>query len=225
MQKEWKSFIFKRIDEIFDQPIKVFNDISPNDILQGKLGDCYFLSTISAIAEFPKRIEKLFDTQDFQPSGCYTVNIFDMGVETDYIVDDFFPCNKDGSIAFSGPKIESGITEMWVLLLEKAWAKRFGSYWAIDAGLTDDVLRDLTGAPCETVDIEDDSLWDKVYSANKKDYIMTAGSAGDDGCGDLVSEVGLITLHAYAIIDAQEVKTKRGVERLMNIRNPWGGTE
>ncbi|OMJ74153.1 hypothetical protein SteCoe_26972 [Stentor coeruleus] len=225
MQKEWKTFSFKRIDEIFPQPIKVFNDISPNDILQGKLGDCYFLSTLSAIAEFPKRIEKCFDTQEYQPSGCYTVNIYDMGVETDYIVDDYFPCNKDGTIAFSGPKVESGITEMWVLLLEKGWAKRFGSYWAIDAGLTEDSLRDLTGAPCETVEIEDEKLWEKVHTANAKDYIMTAGSTGDDGCGDLVSEVGLITLHAYAIINAQEVKTKRGVERLLNIRNPWGGTE
>ena len=225
MQKEWKAFIFKRIEEIYSQPIKVFNDISPNDIQQGKLGDCYFLSTLSAIAEFPRRIEKCFDTQEYQPSGCYTVNIYDMGVQTDYIIDDFFPCNKDGTIGFSGPKVESGITEMWVLLLEKAWAKRFGSYWAIDAGLTEDSLRDLTGAPCEAIDIENEGIWDSIHSANAKDYIMTAGSAGDDGCGDLVSEVGLITLHAYAIINAQEVKTKRGSERLLNIRNPWGGTE
>lgn len=225
MQKEWKSFVFKRIDEIYPQPIKVFNEISPNDILQGKLGDCYYLSTLSAIAEFPKRIEKLFDTQEYQPSGCYTVNIFDMGVETDYIVDDFFPCSKDGSIAFSGPKIDGGIAEMWVLLLEKAWAKRFGSYWAIDAGLTEDSLRDLCGAPCEAIDIENEEIWDKIHSANAKDYIMTAGSTGDDGCGDLVSEMGLITLHAYAIINAQEVKGKSGSVKLLNIRNPWGGTE
>ena len=226
LQREWKSFEFKRIDEIFPQPIKVFNDISPNDILQGKLGDCYYLSTLSAIAEFPKRIERLFDTQEYQPSGCYTVNIYEMGVETDFIVDDYFPCSvEDGSIAFSGPKVESGVTEMWVLLLEKAWAKRFGSYWVIDAGLTEDALRDLTGGPCEAIDIEDETLWEKVHSANAKDYIMTAGSTGDEGCGDLVSEVGLISLHAYAIINAQEVKTKRGSEKLLNIRNPWGGTE
>ena len=225
MQKEWKSFIFKDIDDIYPQPIKVFDNISPNDILQGKLGDCYFLSTLSAIAEFPKRIEKLFDTQDYQPSGCYTVNIFEMGVETDYIVDDYFPCTPNGQIAFSGPKVESGVTELWVLLLEKAWAKRFGSYWGIDAGLTEDVLRDLTGGPCETVDVEDERLWEKVHSANAKNFIMTAGSTGDDGCGDQISDVGLVSLHAYAIIDAQEVKGKRGVERLLNIRNPWGATE
>lgn len=50
------------MDEIFKQPIKVFHNIDPNDILQGNLGDCYFLSSLSAMAEFPKRIEKLFDT-------------------------------------------------------------------------------------------------------------------------------------------------------------------
>jgi calpain-15 len=224
-QKVWKSYVFKRIEEIFPQPIKVFDDISPNDILQGSLGDCYYLSTLSAIAEFPKRIMRLFDTQDYQPSGCYTANIYEMGVETDFVVDSYFPCTKDGKIAFSGPKIERGTTELWVLILEKAWAKRFGSYWDIDAGLTEDVLTDLTGAPCECIDISSENIWTKIYEANTKNYIMTSGSSGDDGCGDLVSEVGLITLHAYAIIDAQEIKTKRGVERLLNIRNPWGGTE
>lgn len=227
MEKEWRTFIFKDIDDIYPQPIKVFNSISPNDILQGKLGDCYFLSTLSAIAEFPKRIERCFDTQEYQSSGCYTINIFDMGVETDFIVDDYFPCTPDNKIAFSGPKVEKGITELWVLLLEKAWAKRFGSYWAIDAGATEDSLRDLTGAPCENIEVTESRLWDKLYEANLKNFIITAASSGEDGCGDMVNEMGLVNFHAYAIIDAQEVETKsnKTKEKLLKIRNPWGETE
>mmetsp|Transcript_22702 Transcript_22702/g.22453 ORF Transcript_22702/g.22453 Transcript_22702/m.22453 type:complete len:593 (+) Transcript_22702:160-1938(+) len=224
-QRLWRSFVWKRAEEIFKQPIKVFNNIDPNDIQQGSLGDCYFLSTLSAIAEFPKRIEQLFDTQDYQPSGCYTVNICDMGVWTDYVVDDYFPCTADGKIAFSGPHIESGISELWVLLLEKAWAKRFGSYWAIDAGFTEDALRDLTGGPCETVFNEDEEMWDKIFNANKEDWIITAASSGEEGNGDAVNEMGLVTLHAYAVIDAQVVRSKRGQETILQIRNPWGSQE
>jgi calpain-15 len=36
---------------------------------------------------------------------------------------------------------------LWVLLLEKAYAKKYGAYDKIEAGFTNEALRDLTGAP------------------------------------------------------------------------------
>lgn len=39
--------------------------------------------------------------------------------------------------------------ELWVLLLEKAYAKVHGCYANIEAGLTGNAIRDLTGAPYE----------------------------------------------------------------------------
>ena len=223
-QDDWRNFGWKRVDEIYNQPIKVFEGIEPNDIKQGQLGDCYFLSVLSAMAEFPHRIEKLFDTQEFQESGCYTINICDMGIWQDVTVDDYFP-TYGNAVAFSGPQVEKNITEIWVLLLEKAWAKLFGSYYIINAGFTEDALRDLTGAPCENIMHDDESLWDKVYKGNQANYIMTAASTGTEGAGDLVNQVGLVTLHAYAVIDAQEVQTRDGPEQILEIRNPWGQTE
>ena len=76
-----------------------------------------------------------------------------------------FPCNADGTIAFSGPKEDKGTTELWVVLLKKAWAKRFGCYYDIEAGFTNECLTDLTGAPCDVVNSSDPELWDKVYAA------------------------------------------------------------
>jgi hypothetical protein len=39
------------------QKISIFDGgISPNDIEQGELGDCYFLAVLSSIAEKPDRI-------------------------------------------------------------------------------------------------------------------------------------------------------------------------
>lgn len=45
--------------------------------------------------------------------------------------------------------------ELWVILLEKAWAKVFGGYMNIEAGLTREALRDLTGACCKTFMMQD----------------------------------------------------------------------
>ena len=36
--------------------------------------------------------------------------------------------------------------ELWVILLEKAWAKVNGGYYNIEGGLMTEALRDLTGA-------------------------------------------------------------------------------
>ena len=46
-------------------------------------------------------------------------------------------------------------SEIWVLLLEKAWAKIYGSYENIEAGYTREALYALTGAPTKVFYIED----------------------------------------------------------------------
>jgi hypothetical protein len=65
------------------------------------------------------------------------------GQKVNIIVDNYVPCNEDGDPCFAscnGP-------ELWVILLEKAWAKLHGSYHRIDGGYPMNVFRDLTGAP------------------------------------------------------------------------------
>ena len=44
--------------------------------------------------------------------------------------------------------------ELWVLLIEKAYAKVHGSYWAISRGNPIQTLRDLTGAPFRNFNLE-----------------------------------------------------------------------
>ena len=41
--------------------LRIFDEkIEPADIAQGALGDCYFLSVLSVLAEYPDRVKKLF---------------------------------------------------------------------------------------------------------------------------------------------------------------------
>jgi calpain-15 len=58
----------------------------------------------------------------------------------------------DGAPCFSSA---SG-NELWVIILEKAWAKVHGCYEIIEAGFANDVMRDLTGAPSYDVDVDED---------------------------------------------------------------------
>lgn len=66
-KEEWKKIEWIRATEIpelndDEGQLKVFADkIEPNDIKQGGLGDCYFLSVLSCTAERQKRIRKLFN--------------------------------------------------------------------------------------------------------------------------------------------------------------------
>ena len=51
------------------------------------------------------------------------------------------------------------------MLIEKAYAKYFGSYQLIESGTSGFAFKDLTGAPYERVDntIGDDLMWKKIY--------------------------------------------------------------
>ena len=52
--------------------------IKPADIVQGTLGDCYFLTVVSMVAEFPDVIKSLF-SESKECDGKYLVNLFKNG--------------------------------------------------------------------------------------------------------------------------------------------------
>ncbi|PHT96917.1 hypothetical protein BC332_34157 [Capsicum chinense] len=66
------------------------------------------------------------------------------------VVDDWIPCESPGKPAFSTSRKGN---EMWVSLLEKAYAKLHSSYEALEGGLVQDALVDLTGGAGEEIDM------------------------------------------------------------------------
>ena len=125
----WKDMEWIRAREIpslndDEGKLQVFaGSIEPNDIRQGALGDCYFLSVLSVLAEKPERVRKLFETTEVNQEGVFAMNLTKNGQKVQVIVDEYFPC-KDKEPFFSS----ANGNELWVLLLEKAWAKLHGSY-------------------------------------------------------------------------------------------------
>ncbi len=73
----------------------------------------------------------------------------------------------------------------------------------------------------------EDELWNILVDADKKQFMMTAGTdqtrkgVKKEGHAEDVTELGIALGHAYSILDVREV---RG-ERLIKLRNPWGKTE
>jgi len=59
-------------------------------------------------------------------------------------VDDYFPV-IDQRLVFTTGRNQA----IWVMLLEKAWAKVFKSYKNTEAGYVSEALRILSGAPSE----------------------------------------------------------------------------
>jgi calpain-15 len=124
---KWESFVFKRPSEVYGEGnFGLYEEIEPHDIQQGGLGDCYFLSSLASLAEFPERVKRIFVTKEVNKAGCYAVEMIIAGELRTIVVDDRFPYNeRTGKWAFSRPSLSK---QIWVLVLEKVWAKVFGSY-------------------------------------------------------------------------------------------------
>ena len=51
-------------------------------------------------------------------------------------------------VMYNKPAFSAAVgDQLWVVLLEKAWAKMYTSYKRIEAGFPEEGLHDLTGAP------------------------------------------------------------------------------
>ena len=224
----------KTIESKIGTKFKIYDDkIHPNDVVQGELGSCFFLSAISALAERPALVRRLFEGPQLNPSGVQGVWLCHCGVWKQIAIDDFYPTSKYGQFAFASGR--DG--KLWVPMIEKAYAKAYGSYEAINGGRAEEALRELTGSPYEVYRDEmkkdTDKLWEKILDSDKKNYLMVTAKNNREGEGQTIDgkpemkhNNGLISGHAYSLIAAHEVTgSDRRQHKIVQIRNPWGKGE
>lgn len=108
----------------------------------------------SAMAEKPKRLEKVFLNQKADVYGMYAVNLYTLGVPHTIVVDDFLPLSrvkdKDGNPTNEYSTIFGHVAEdgsLWGAILEKAFAKLHGNYARLVAGDPREATRALNGSP------------------------------------------------------------------------------
>lgn len=202
------------------QPCLFSGSANPSDVCQGRLGDCWFLSAVAVLAEV-SRISEVIITPGYNEEGIYTVRFCIQGEWVPVIVDDWIPCESPGKPAFATSRKGN---EIWVSVLEKAYAKLHGSYEALEGGLVQDALVDLTGGAGEEIDMRSAQaqidlasgrLWSQLLRFKQEGFLLGAGSPS--GSDVQVSSSGIVQGHAYSILQVREVDG----HKLVQIRNPW----
>ncbi|KAK3030483.1 hypothetical protein RJ639_038789 [Escallonia herrerae] len=165
--------------------------------------------------------ENHLDTRPCLFSGAANPSDVCQGEWVPVVVDDWIPCESPGKPAFATSRKGN---ELWVSLLEKAYAKLHGSYEALEGGLVQDALVDLTGGAGEEIDMRSAQaqidlasgrLWSQLLRFKQEGFLLGAGSPS--GSDVHISSSGIVQGHAYSLLQVREVDG----HKLVQIRNPW----
>ena len=203
------------------------NGTAVNDIKQGVAGDCYFLTTLSAIAQDkPSYLQEMFiDNGD----DTFTVKFNNNGVNKYVTVDRYLPANNSGNFVYAsyGSNYTNTGNELWIALAEKAYAQLAESGWsrpnynsayntnsyeALDSGWMDLTMQQITGLATATVTLSPTTTMTATQLINlvNSSQLLTVGFVNGDGGGLIVNN------HAYTIT------TYNSTNQTFYLDNPWG---
>lgn len=208
--------------------------VHPSCAQRGELGNSWVIGAIAALSENPKYVKSLFrhptnpsETMIEQQLGAYRVLLNKGGWWHDIIVDSYLPVLGHQQ-RFARSSNDS--CEMWVSYLEKAYAKRSGSYASIAGGDPLFAIRDFTGFPTSRLDAafrnstlsEEKSaeLFARLTCDCENGHLVllsTPGNSDPRSKSTKYKENGVFVGYAYAVLDIGAV----GDFRLVRLRNPW----
>ena len=118
------------------------------------------------------------------------------------IIDDYLPVRKGHNNSVKLAFSQNGSHEIWVNLLEKAYAKVYGDYDSIVGGDPVYAMRDLTGAPffrVEPIDKDLNDSWNKVKTADERDWMLTCYTKNTK-ITEEQNNNGIVSGHAYTVL-------------------------
>ena len=219
----WEKYNWTPVGNILDTPNYqvYFDDINSDNILQGDFQNCYFITALAALCKYPELVKKLFLFKEKSQEHVYGVYLRVNGTWKLILIDDFVPFYFDSEGAHRFVFSSSYQKELWVVLLEKAWAKLNGNYAHSLDGSPSEAFDALTDAYTEILYVsppQKDEIYKSLNDGQMKGYILTAETSGEDK----IEEYGLVPFRAYIILEVIEVMTKYKKVKLIHLRNLWG---
>ncbi|KAG7444425.1 cysteine proteinase [Guyanagaster necrorhizus] len=241
-----------RVAQIFDNPQFFIDGASSNDIVQGAIGDCWFVSALATMCTSPGLVEKFCVARD-EKIGVYGFIFFRDNKWVNVVIDDLLYTSIPKFEELGGAEKQlyhndkalynrssrkgsatlyfarSGTDgETWVPLIEKAYAKLHGSYSALSGGWACEAVEDLTGGvtcfiPANDI-LDPDLFWtEELLKANHDRLFGVAFNDLDS------SRSGEDYIKVSGLIGGHAYSVLRAVEckdkRFVVIRNPWGNSE
>lgn len=209
-------------DQLYRKGKEDSHEIAANDVQQGDLDDCFILAPIAALAQSdPTTIKRMIS---LQKDGSYKVTLhlrMDANTKertkTIIHVKNEFVRTKAGKAAYAG----MGDRELWVQVLEKAYAQAMGSYTQIaQGGDPSEMLEVFTGkeavrAALKTYKKEELLVIFEIAIKNKKPVVISSKISND-------------TTEYEILLDGQRITTNhsyylhRVSEKLIFLKNPKG---
>lgn len=206
---------------------KLFVDgVHYDDVIQGSIANCYMVAAFSSIAHAdPSLIE---DAIQDNGDGTYTVRFYEKSgyysssAKPVYVtVDDDLPTSGGSSSKYANGRDRK---ELWVGILEKAYAQWKGGYEQVgNGGISGEVMTALTGKSYGYTNLAHalpDTVFNRIKNGAASGKPMAAGTYGEKDGVDYTG-TGVYAWHAYTVLGAVE---ENGV-KYVQLRNPWGQSE
>ncbi|XP_074662514.1 calpain-9-like isoform X2 [Tubulanus polymorphus] len=203
------------------------------DVKQGKLGDCWVVAALSSLSENMEHIYSIIPRgQSFRAqwyAGMFRFRFWQFGRWVEVVIDDRLPTMR-GELMFVH---SNTVNEFWAALLEKAYAKMYGSYEALKAGHIADALTDFTGGLTESYPLGKfhdvpNNIVNIMFKSLERQSVIGASIYPVDPNENKRTLLpnGLVAGHAFSVTDMREIRliSERGEIpiTLIRIRNPWG---
>jgi hypothetical protein len=204
-------------------------DPSPDDVHQGQEGDCNLLAPLAAVARAkPAAIRRLITSNS---DGTYNVTLFyknhswnDRTPHTIQVTSQFYT-DADGNPIYA--KQGAG-GALWVMLIEKAFAKWKGGFDAAYGAMTDgEGLELITGSDATVSSVSDgseDDLLKAIRDALATGAAVTVNTSPRRYQGWLENDEDRTRMDTYKIVKnhAYSIKAVDITAKTLDLHNPWG---